>query len=209
MKVEARLDVPRGAAVEGQHVAGYAAGAKLRRDGDGLLGRSIIGLGDPEPQSPQRDVGRASGKVRVVVEHFCRVATGNQEQVERLIVDDGAVGAVRPVGMADTVRHPARRVDEYSPRGLSRTEAPAERHVLVRQTGVDAERVFHLRFDQLAALVERAEFLAQPVHGLARSERKGGDPLLPRARPADDGQARETAEVLVGNRSEGPLVVLK
>ena len=49
MKIETRLRVPCRAAVEGEHVAGNAAGAKLGGDRGGLLGRSIVGFGDPEP----------------------------------------------------------------------------------------------------------------------------------------------------------------
>ena len=48
-KIETRLDVPCRAAVEGQHVAGNAAGAKLGGNRGGLLGRSIVGFGDPQP----------------------------------------------------------------------------------------------------------------------------------------------------------------
>ena len=49
MKIETRLEVPCRAAVEREHVAGNAVGAKLGGDRGGLIGRSIVGFGDPEP----------------------------------------------------------------------------------------------------------------------------------------------------------------
>jgi hypothetical protein len=39
--------------------------------------------------------------------------------------------------------------------------APRERRILVGEPGVDAERIDHPRMNQLAALVERAEFFTE------------------------------------------------
>ena len=70
--------------------------------------RSIVGFRDPEPQSPQRDIRRATGELRVVIEHLRRIATGNQEQVESLIVDDGRNrnGATNPDSPTPCVTRP-------------------------------------------------------------------------------------------------------
>ena len=147
--------------------------------------------------------------MRVVIQHLRGIPTRNEEQVERFIVDDGAIGAVRPFGVADAVGDPSGCVDEDAPRRLARARAPAERNILVGEPGVDAKRVFDLRLDQLPALVERAEFLAQPVHRLAGAQCEGGDPLRSRARATDHRQAREAAEMFIGDRSENPLIVVK
>ncbi len=181
----------------------------LLATGDRFLGGPIVGFGDPQAESPQRHIGGAPRQVRETLDHFRRITTAHDKQVERFVVDDRAVRAVRPVGMAHAVRHATRRVDEYSPRGFAGARAPAERNVLVREPGVDAKRVLHLRLDQLPALVEGAELFAQPVHRIAGAEREARDPLQARSPPADHWHARETAEVLVGDRRQDALAILE
>ena len=109
------------------------------------------------------------------------------------------VRTVRPVGMSDAVRHRRRRVHEEPPRALAGARAPRERRVLVGKAGVDAERVGDARVNELAALVERTEFLAEAVHGLARRERQRGGPMSALAHAAERRQPGEAAEVLVGD----------
>ena len=119
LEVEARLHVPRRASVERQHVAGNPALAQLAGDRDRFLRRAVVRLRHPQPESPQRNVGRAAGELRVALDDLRGIAAADQEQIQRFVVDDDAVGAMRPVGMADAVRDAAGRVDEDAPRALA------------------------------------------------------------------------------------------
>ena len=118
------------------------------------------------------------------------VSRGEQEEVERLVVDDHRVAAMRPVRMADAVRHHAGRVHEHAPRAAAGAGAPRERRVLVREAGVDAERILDLRMDELAALVERAEFLAEAVDRLARLRARTPRSTVRRARTRPNAGSR-------------------
>src|SRR5512141_2924405 len=110
---------------------------------------------------------------------------------------------MRPLRESHAVGHASRRIDEDAPT----LGAPAERRVLVRQTRVDAECVFDLRVQQLAAAVERRELLAQAVDGLAGRKRSGRKPPL--AVAPERGQPRPAAKMLVGDRAEygGPCAL--
>ena len=123
-----------------------------------------------------------------------------EEEVQRLVVDLQHVRAVRPVRVPDAVRHARRRMDEHAPRALAGAGAPRERRVLVGLAGVHTLRVDDPRVDQLPALVERPEFFAEAVHGLARRERQGRGPLPALAGAAERRQPRRAAKMLVGDR---------
>ena len=101
LEVEARLHVPSGAAVERQHIAGNLALAQFGGDGDGFFRRPVIRFGHPQAQAPQRNVGGATGELRVAFDDLCRISAADEEQVQRLVLDHDAVGAMRPVGMPD------------------------------------------------------------------------------------------------------------
>src|SRR4030095_15956484 len=106
---------------------------------------------------------------------------------------------VRPVRMADAVRHHPRRMDENAPRAVAAPGAPCERDVLVRRAGVDAERIDDVRVDELPALVERTEFLAETVHRLTRRERERRDPLSALALAAEGPEPCPAAGLLGGD----------
>ncbi len=99
------------------------------------------------------------------------------------------------------MRDPTRRMHEHAPCTASGAGAPRERRVLVREAGVDAERVLDLRMDELTALVERTELLAETVHRLAGSERERSRPFAALTDAAERRQAREAAKMLVGDRA--------
>ena len=187
LEVEARLHVPSGAAVERQHVAGNLAQAQLGGDGGGLLGRAVIRFGHPQSQAPQRNVGCATGELRVAFDDLCRISAADEEQVQRLVLDHDAVGSMRPVGVPDAMRDPSGRVHENSPRVLAGARTPAERSILVRQPGVDAQGVGDLRMDDLAALVQRTELFSEAVHRFTGCKCERAHPLRRPARAADDG----------------------
>ena len=199
-EVEARLDLPRGPTVQRDDVAGDAPLAELRSDVDRLLGGLVVRARHPQAEAPPRHFGGAAREVGVGIEYPVRRVGSEQEQVERLVVDDERIAAVRPVGVPDAVRNPPRRVHEHAPRAATRARTPRERGVLVRQAGIDPERVLDLRVDQLPALVERAEFLAETVYGLARGERQRRGPLAALLDATERRQAGVAAEVLVGDR---------
>ena len=201
-EIEARLHVPHRAAVERDHVTGNLPRAQLFGNCHRFVRRAIVRTRDPQSQAPQRDIRRAPGQQRVALQHLRRIAAGDQEEIERLVVDDRDVRTMGPFRMADPVGDAAGGVDENSPgTGLRRAAAgaPAEGRAFVRAVRVDAERIFDLRGHELAALVERAKLFAQAVHRLAGDERERGEPLRSIARAADDGQAREAPEMLVGH----------
>ena len=200
-EIEARLDLPCGAPVQRQHVARELARAQLRGDLGGFLGRLVVVARNPEAEAPARASRRAAGELRVLVEDRGRRVRGEQEQVERLVVDLQRVRAVRPVRIADAVRDRRRRVHEHAPGARAGAGTPRERRVLVREPGVDAERVDDVRIDELSALVERAELLAEAVHRLARAKRERGKPPTALPHAAEGRQPRGTAEMLVGDRA--------
>ena len=202
LEVEARLEIPRRAPVEGQHVAGNLSLAEFARGLGSLLGRLVPGARDPQAEAPLRNIRRAAGELRVGVEDRRRCVRREDEEVERLVVDQDRVRAVRPVGTSDTVGDHAGRVHEHAPCAPAVAGAPGERNVLVRMPGVDAERVDDLRMDDLAALVERTEFLAETVHGSARGQRHRDGPLVALAHAAEGRQPGEAAKMLVGGRAQ-------
>src|SRR5437773_1548910 len=104
--------------------------------------------------------------------------------------------------MANAMRHHARRVNEDAPCTLTFARAPRERRVLVRKARVDAERIFDLRMNQLATLVEPSEFFAQPVHALFAAQCERGGPQAALTDAAERWQARKTAKMLVRDRAE-------
>ncbi len=202
LEVEARLEIPRRAPVERQHVAGNLSLAEFARGLGGLLGRLVPGARDPQAKAPPGNVRRAAGELRVGVEDRRRRVRGEDEEIERLVVDQYRVRAVRPVRIADTVGDHAGRVHEHAPCAVAVAGTPGERNVLVRMPCVDAERVDDLRMDDLAALVERAEFLAEPVHRRARGQRHRDGPLVALAHAPERRQPGEAAKVLVGRRAQ-------
>ena len=119
-EIDARFDFPRGAAVEGQHVAGDAMRAQLRGNVRRFLRRLVIRARNPETEAPQRDRGGPARELRVQVEDAGRRFGGKEEEIERLVLEVDHVRTVRPVRMSDPVRHRRRRVDEQSPRALAR-----------------------------------------------------------------------------------------
>ena len=142
LEVEARLDVPRRAAVERDHVAGCGARAAFERRRSPPPA-SCNRRARPKPEAPARHLRRAAGELRVKIDHAGGRVGSEQEQVERFVVDHQRVAAVRPVA-----RHrarPVRRMHEQPPGSTPGAGAPRERRVLVREPGVDAERILDLR----------------------------------------------------------------
>src|SRR5258706_1957085 len=211
-KVEPRLHVPCRAAIEREHIAGDAVRAQLFGDAERFLGGPVIRARHPQPEAPQRHVGRTAGERGVALDDLGRLAAGEEKEIERFVVDDDRIRAVRPFGTSDPVRHIGRRVDEHAPGARLASAAartPAERRGFVGEPAVHAERIFDARLHELTALVQRAELLAESVDRLPGGAREASDPLLPAARAADYGQARETAEMFVGDRGEQQLVLVK
>ena len=213
LKIEAGSHLPYAATVECEHVAGHPTRAQFLGHRHCLVRGPVVGARDPQAQAPQRHIGCTAGQHRIAVEHLRRIAAGKQEQIERLVVDNGGVGAMRPFRIPDAVHYPARRVDQYAPgtalRACAGPWTPAERHALVGEPGVDAQRVVDARGHELPPLVKRPEFLAQTIDRFTRSQCKGGDPLLARPRAADHGQTRKAAIVLVGDRCDDRLLVVQ
>ena len=75
--------------------------------------------------------------------------------------------------------------------------------------GIDALRVLDPRVDELTALVERAELLAEAVDRLAGRERERGGPLVAAAQPADGGQPRRSVDAKIGAGFEQQAVVVQ
>src|SRR5438034_7909332 len=85
-EVEARLDAPRGAAVERQHIARYPVLAELLCNGERLLRGLVVRARHPQPEAPARDRGRTSGQRGVRVENAGGRGRGEYEKIERFVV---------------------------------------------------------------------------------------------------------------------------
>src|SRR6185437_4071394 len=103
---------------------------------------------------------------------------------------------MRPFRITHAVTDATHRIDEYAPS----FGTPAERRILVRQLGVDAQRVHDVRVQELAATIQRGKLLAQSVDRLSRCERERCNPAL--FVSAEAWQARPAAEVLISDRNE-------
>ena len=203
-KVEVRPRIPWPGAVERQDVARDAARAQIRGRGSRVVGASAVGVRNPYAETPRRHFRRAAGERGVALQHLRGIATGDQEYVERFVVDDEAVGALRPVGITDAVQHARRRVDVDAPGAAAGARAPAERHARAR-CGRRGIGLLDLRLHQLAALAERSGLCAQAVYRLARSQRVRSDPRLSLTRAADRRQSRLPVASTVGDRREHRL----
>ncbi len=109
---------------------------------------------------------------------------------------------MRPIRVSHAVRHHARRMHPGPPRAAAGTGPPCERRVLVRKARIHAQRILHLRMDELAALVQRAEFFAESIDGFARGKRHRRGPESAALHAPERRQARPAAKVLVGDRRE-------
>src|SRR6266480_2568614 len=111
--------------------------------------------------------------------------------------------------MPDAMRDPSGRVHENSPRVPTGARTPAERSILVRQPGVDAQGVGDLRMDDLAALVQRTELFSEAVYRLTGCKCERAHPLRRPPRAADDGKPGEAAKMFVGGRNQHRLVLIQ
>src|SRR5438094_2998325 len=202
IEIEPRLDVPGCATVECDDVRRDLPFAQSRRDGGGIFRRLVIRARHPQTQAPARNCRRATRDACVVFDDRCRGIGGEQKQIERLVLNEDRVASVRPVRMADAVRHHARRVNEDAPCTMTFARAPCERRVLVGEARVDTERILDLRMNQLSTLVERSELFAQPVHVLVAAQRERRRPQAALADAAERWQTRKTAKMLVRGRTE-------
>src|SRR5436190_1775737 len=95
------------------------------------------------------------------------------------------------------MRYAARRVDIDAPVAAlpigQRTCTPGERRLLGRESAIRALRIFHLRTNELPALVERTELFAEAVNGL----RIGSD-----AQPKNSGTVTRHFEKIAGRCRE-------
>ncbi len=201
-EIERRSDIPRGAPAKSQHVARDLARAQLGGGFGRFLRRLVVRARHPQAKAPGGHRRRAPCQLRVEIQDSRRRVGAEHEEIERVVVDLDHVRAVRPIGVPDAMRDERRSIDADAPRALAGAGAPGERRVLVRGSGVDAERVDDLRVDELSALVERAELLAEAVHRLAGCKRNRSDPLAALAQPAECRKPRCAADVLVGDRRD-------
>ncbi len=198
---EARIGVLPGAPVHGQHVARKAPAAELACGLERVFGGPVIGARGPDAEAPARRRGRPPGQRGEAVKEVGRRFAGDEEKVERLVLDHERVAAMRPGRVADRVGDLRRRVDEDAPAA----GRPGKGDVLVGEGGVDAKRVLVAREDELAAVVERAELLAQAVDRLARAERQTHQPTAGAA--GETRQPEPAGEMPIGDALQEEGVV--